>query len=823
MLYPRAEAAESLTLMALEPLIQEFRIASRGLRRSKGFTGTAVFTLMIGIASTTIMFALIEGVLLRPLPVRDQDRLIVAWKELRSTAFAHYPFGGPDVDAVAADSRLIAAAAGVGSNGATPWVAIENGKAAYVNGALATGAFFNVLGVEPVLGRTFTTADDVEGAERVVVISYALWQRRYGAAQDAVGRRIDLGGEPFTVVGVAPQGFEYPQGTEVWRTVKSVKPEGPFGEAARYEIDLLARMRPGVTIAQATAELVGITAQLASRAPPDYPRSLMPVVRSIQDVIVGDMRRAILLLFAAVGLVLVIASANAANLLLMRSEERQKEILVRTALGAGRGRIVSHVLAESIVLALTAAAASLFLSWAGLHTLIRLIPTSVPRIDAVRIDVAVMAFTVAASFLTALIAGAIPALSAIRHDVAGSLRSTTGGSSLRKGRRALVAMQVALTVVVVAASGLLVRSLLRLQSADMGFAADRLALADLSLPLETVTDRAKHEQFLEAVMSGLTGTPIAAATPVNVSPFSGDGGWDVPRFTADGQSAERAATNPSLNLESVHPSYFDTFGITIVRGRGFSTMDRAAAPAVAIVSADVAERTWPGQDPIGQRLKMGGPSTDEEWRTVVGVAAPTRYRDLETARATLYLPAAQFLMTARTLVVRSTAPPDVVRKIVSDQVTRIDPKAQVIRVVRFGDAMAVPLAKPRFRALILSVFGISAFMLATIGLYAVVAANVRQRRRELGIRMALGASARNVRGLVLHDALQLSGVGAAIGLVAAAAATRLVRSMLFEVDPLDPATLTGAVLALIVAALLAAYLPMQRAARLDPATMLRNG
>lgn len=259
-----------------------------------------------------------------------------------------------------------------------------------------------------------------------------------------------------------------------------------------------------------------------------------------------------------------------------------------------------------------------------------------------------------------------------------------------------------------------------------------------------------------------------------------------------------------------------------MRGRAFTSVDRAGAPAVAIVSADVAARTWPGQDPIGGRLKMGGLSSDEEWRAVVGVAAPTRYRDLETLRATLYLPAAQFLMTARTFVVRSTAGPDVVRKIVSDQVTRLDPDARVIRVVRFGEAMAVPLAKPRFRALILGVFGVSAFTLATIGLYAVVAANVRQRRREIGIRMALGASARNVRRLVLHDALRLSSVGAGVGLVAAAAATRLVRSMLFEVDPLDPSTLGGAVLALTVAALLAAYVPMQRAARLDPATMLRH-
>jgi predicted permease len=797
-------------------------MACRGLRRARSFTAAAVFTLTIGIASTTVMFALIEAVLLRPLPVRDQDRLIVAWKELRSTGFAHYPFGGPDVDAVAGMGHLMAATAGVTSNGASPWIAVDNGHASYVNGALVTGGFFEVLGVEPILGRSFTPADDVEGADNVVVISYALWHRQYAGSPDALGRRIDLGGLRFTVVGVTGPGFAYPQGTELWRTVRSVKVEGPFGEAARYEVDLIARLRPGVTIDQARGELQAVTARLASRAPPDYPRSLVPVVRSLEDVVIGDTRTTLLLLFAAVGFVLVIASANAANLLLMRSEGRQKELVVRAALGAGRSRIVSQVLAESGVLALIAGVASLFLSWISLSTLITLIPPGVPRIESVRIDTIVMLFTLGTALFTALLAGLVPALASVRTNLVGSLRSSAGEASPFKGRRTLVAAQVALTVVIVAAAGLLVRSLSRLQSADMGFSADHLVFVDLALPPAKVMDRTRHEQFLEELMAGLTGAPdIAAATPVNVLPFSGNGGWDVPRFTAQGQSPDRAATNPALNLESVHPTYFGTFGIPIVRGRAFTKVDRAGAPLVAIVSTDVAARTWPGEDPIGKRLKMGGPGSEEEWRSVVGIAAPTRYRELATPRATLYLPASQFLMTARTMVVRSTSPLDVVGRIVRNQVSHIDREAQVIRVAPFAVTMDVPLAKPRVRALLLGIFGVSAFVLSTIGLYAVIASNVRQRRREIGIRIALGASARNVRRLVLNDALRLSAVGTAIGLIGAMGATRLIRSILFEVDPLDPATLVATALALIAASLLAAYIPMRRATRLDPAMMLR--
>jgi len=810
--------------MAVANLARDIRLVLRGLRAAPAFSGAAVLTLGIGIAGVTVMFAFIHGVLLRPLPVRDQDRVLVAWKELRSSGFAHHPFGGPDVDSVARASALLERGAGVTSNGAAPWVAIEDGVSGYVNGALVTGGFFDVLGVEPILGRAFTQADDVPGAENVLAISHGLWRRRYGASRDAIGRTLELGGQVFRIVGVMPPGLDYPGGVEVWRTVRSVPAGGTFGDAAHYEVDLVARMRPGVTIEQATAEIEALAARTAAEGPAgDLQRQLVPVVRSIEQVLVGDVRRPMLALFGAVGLVLLVASANAANLLLMRSEARRRDLAIRAALGAGRASIVSGLFAESLILALVAGAIGLAFAHATLVPLMSLVPDGLPRVESVRVDAVVVLFSTGIAFITAALTGLAPAVSTSRADLVAHLRGAGRGAAGSAGRRVLVAAQVALAVVVVAAAGLLARSLLRFQSVEMGLAADRIVFVDFLLPPPRLLDRTRHAQFLDEVIERLEATPaIAAATPVNVLPFSGLGGWDVPRFTAEGQSADRAAANPSLNLESVHSNYFETFGIAIVRGRAFTQADREGALAVAIVSDDVAARTWPGENPIGQRLKMGGPESEDPWRTVVGVAAPTRYRELRTARATLYLPAAQFLMTARMLAVRSAAPLALVASLSRDGIRAADPDAQVIRLVPFSETLDRPLARPRFNAILLGLFGAAALLLSTIGVYAVIAACVRQRDREIGIRVALGATASDVRRLVLGEALRLSVLGAVAGLAGAAAATRLVRGMLFEVDPLDPSTLLGAALLLIAGSALASYWPMRRAARTDPAALLRS-
>jgi putative ABC transport system permease protein len=796
------------------------------LWRAKAFTVAAVLTLALGIAGTTAMFALIQGVLLRPLPVLEQDRLVIAWKEVRTSGSAQYPFGSTEIEAVAEASQLLVNAAGVARHGVGRSVVVENGISSYVNDALVTGSFFDVLGVRPILGRSLTPADDVEGAENVLVISHGLWQRRYAGSREAVGRRVMLSEQPFTVVGVMPPDIDYPSGVEVWRTTRSVPTTGPFGDAARREINLVGRLRSGVTIEQVTSELTALTERLDATAPPNAPQNLRPVVRFFEDAVVGDVRTALVALFGAVGLVLLIASANAANLLLMRGEARRGELAVRAALGAGRGRIVRQLFVESLLLALGAGAAGLLVTWWSLQALTTLVPGGLTRVESVRIDATVVMFTIAIAFVTALLAGLAPALLSMKADLVSHLRSGgrgVTGPAARHGRRTLVVAQVALAVTIVAAAGLLIRSVLRLQSVDIGLATDRLVLVNLDLPQAKYAERSRRAQFLDDVISQLESvSTISAATPVNVSPFTGQG-WDLPSFTAEGQSADQAAANPSLNVESVHPNYFETFEVPLVRGRAFTAADREGSLAVAIVSEDVAARTWPREDPIGRRLKMGGlPDDQPQWYTIVGVAAHTRYRDLARPRATLYLPAAQFQMTAEMLVLRTTASLDLVASLARDRLQAVDPDVHVMRVAHFTEMLDAPLARPRFNAFLLSVFGIVALLLSTIGLYAVMAAYVRQRDREIALRLALGATTTAVRRLVLGEALRLAGLGAVVGLAAAASATRLLRGMLFEVDPHDPSTILGAALLLIGASALASYVPVRQATRVDAVATLRN-
>jgi predicted permease len=599
-----------------------------------------------------------------------------------------------------------------------------------------------------------------------------------------------------------------------------------FRDAVRRENDLIARLRPGVTREQARAELQSLVPRLEADARLHMPRGLRPVVRPYEDVVVGDVRPAMVVLFAAVGLVLLIASANLANLLLLRSEGRRSELAVRAALGATRGRIARQLLAESLLLALTAGLVGLAGSWWVLQGVVALVPGGLPRVDSVRIDMAVVLFTVAVAFGSAALAGLAPALYATRTDLAAQLRTgrqpDIGGA--RHARRTLVIGQVALAVTIVAAAGLLMRSLLRLQRVDMGLTADRLVFVSLSLPDTNEDEHARRRlQLLDDVVAQLAAAPgIERATPVTTPPFAGTAGWDAAVYTVEGQTREQTKTNQSLNLEAVYPNHFATLGVPVARGRAFTETDRAGAPEVAIVSENVAARVWPGQDPIGKRLKLGGIDSKDPWRMVVGVVRPTRYRELAVERATLYLPAPQFIVSAEALVVRTALPLAALADLARERVRAVDPNVRVMSVVPFRQMLEASLARPRFNAFLIGIFAVASFLLAAIGLYAVMAAYVRQRHTEIGIRLTLGATPSVVRRLVLGEGLRLAGVGAAIGLAIAVATTRVLRGLLFALDPLDPASLLGAAVLLVGASALACYLPARHATGVDPVTVLRT-
>jgi putative ABC transport system permease protein len=669
----------------------------------------------------------------------------------------------------------------------------------------------------PVVGRALSGDHDRIGAEKALVLSFGAWQRLFGGAGDVIGRSLVARNHAYTIIGVMPADFEYPRGVEIWATPTALadgEPHPAYRMGLLRDVELLGRLRPGVTLDQASSELANVVPRLdAAQTAPSFV-NFRPVVRAYKDVVVGNIDRALVVLFAAVGLILVIAAANVANLLLMRGESRRSELAVRAALGASRGRLVAELVAESLVVALLAGGVGLVLSHWSLRTVTTLVPDGLPRLASIRTDAVVAAFAAGVAFLAAALAGLVPAFASSRLDLVLQLRASgrgAAGAARARGRQLLVTAQVALAVTVVAAAGLLGRSLHRLQTVDMGLAIDRLVFAELDPPRDRYADDQNlRRQFLEAVTARIGAAPgIDAVTPLNVQPFAGATGWDVPRFTAEGQTADQVAMNPALNFESVYVPYFSTLGVTIVRGRAFTAADRDGAPRVAVVSDAMAADTWPGQDPIGKRL------------TVVGVAGTTRYRELVTPRPTLYIPAEQFMNSAGRLAIRTTATPALVAGVVADAVRAVDPTVRVTRVATYADYLRVPLAWPRFNTLLLVVFATTALLLSTIGLYGVMAASVRQRDAEIGVRLALGATARDVRRLVLGEGLRLAAGGAVAGLALAWTATRLLRGSLFEIEPLDPATLVGAAALLIGAALIATYLPARRAGKVDPVVMLR--
>ena len=796
--------------------------ACRALWRAKPFAMAAIVTLGLGIAGVAVLLAFIQGVLLRPLPIRDQDRVIVAWKQFPSFSDSRLPFFGDAIKAAGDASRLLEVVGGVSSHAVQPWPVVDADNTGYVQGALVTGSFFDVLGTHPVIGRALSAADDEPGSERVIVISEGLWRRRYGASPSIIGRRVIIDELPFTIAGVMPADSDYPRGVEAWRATASMPEKGTFTLAARQEVNLIARMRPGVSIEQATTELAALTHRYEEGLPPNRPRGMTPVVRSFEDVVVGDTRPILIALFAAVSLVLLIACANVANLLLMRGEGRRSELALREALGAARRRIVQQLLAEGLVLTGLATLVGLVVATWSLQTLMALMPDGLPRTESIRVDGVVIALLFVIALPTSVLSALAPAWVSSRLDLLSQLRTSgrgaTGGA--RQGRRVLVVAQVALAVAVTAAAGLMTRSLLRLQAVDTGVATEDLWFVRLAMPASQYAGSPRHAQFLSEATASLAALPqVSAVTTVNAAPYSG--GWSVPRITVEGQNEELAATNPPLSLEAVRAGFFETMGVRIVSGRAFTDGDRAGSVDVAVVSEDVAARMREDGDALGRRIKMGTPDSSGRWLTVVGVAASTRYRDLAAPQATLYLPAAQMLDVAQTLAVRTTAPPALVASLARERLRAIDPNVHVMSVVPFERTLDAPLAQPRFNAFLLNLFGAAALLLAGIGQYAVIAAYVRQREREIALRVALGASPANVRWLVLAEALRLSAMGAVIGVIGAAVISRLLRGLLYEADSLDPVTLTAAVLLLGLASVAAAWLPLRRALRVDATAMLK--
>lgn len=793
----------------MDRLVRDVRVAVRGLRRNATFTVTAVLVLGLGIGMATAMWVVFNAALLHRLPVRDEDRIVLP----RTLDRAGTDVAMPDreLDEARRESRTMRDMAGVGDWGAYDFPFLDGDQPVHLGQADVTNNFFDVLGVHPVLGRLLNSQDD--SASRVVVLSYGAWRRRFGGNASIVGHHLTQPGTgwTFTIVGVAPPGLDFPAGTDCWTPL----------EASFYSVDILARLAPGASPAAARAEFLAAMERISARRSASL-NIARADIRTLRVAIVGNARPALVVLASAAGLLLLVACVNAGNLLLLRAMRRARELAVRRALGATYADVARELLIENILLGLGGAALGLVIAETARRALIAAAPPQLPGLDVVQMGGSPLGTAAGVTLVTVLLFGIAPALTAVHRNAVSALRlDARAGVSTRQQRRTrqlLVASQVALALIMLAGAGLLTRSLRQLETVRLGYAPEHLAFAELTIPdrhWDTVTHAFPVYEALEPRLMAIPG--VTSATPLLEPPFSGldvSGVWEI-----EGQSPAQAAANPMVPIEIGNADYFRTLGIAVRRGRGFLATDQGNAPHVAVVSEAAARLFWPGQDPIGKRLRLA--HSKQPWVTVVGIAADIRYRSLSEAPPTVFLSWRQTfywqgliaLRTATNVVGLASA----IRRVVAD----VYPDVTVWRVQSMDDYLAQPLARPRLSATLLSAFGLTALLLAAIGLYGVMASLVREQTRDIGVRMALGATPERLRREVLTRALAVSASGAAFGLLGALITSRFLRSLLFEISPADPIALGGACVTLLCVALIAAYIPARYASRVDPARVLQ--
>ena len=806
----------------LEELMQDVRYAARTLRNNPGFAAVAVLALALGIGANTAMFSVVYGILLRPLPYPDADRVAVVymhwlpWDNPRGNMSMADFLDWKSQTTSFEDPSLYAA---MGQR----FDLTGGGASEQVYGASATAGFFTTLRAHPIVGRTFLPGEDLPTSARVAVIGASLWQRRFGGRADVLGHPIDLNGVPCAVVGVMPAAFHFPLAeSEVWTNLPVVPPNrrGPFFYRA------FGRLKTGVTIAQAQAEANAIGGRIEQANPTVYSHLDLPVV-SIRDALVGSVRTPLAVMICAVCVVLLIAVVNVANLMLARATVREREMALRLSLGAGRGRLVRQLLTESVLLSGLGGVAGLALAYLGIVLLRAANPGNLPRIADVRLDGAVLAFLVLISLLTGILFGLAPALQSARTDLSSALKEggrTTAGASRQGTRAALVVSEIALSLMLLVAAGLLLRSLLRLQRVDAGFrgAPERILAMTISPANRRYADEATGVAFYGRLLDRvrqLPGIDLAALSD-GLPP---DQESDADTFTIQG-APPRAEGNPVVTLDTVSPDYFRAMGIPLLRGRAFTERDGRESPPVAMVSESFARRFFPGENPLDKRIKQSGPQlTFLPFREIVGVVADVKYTGLQDNRqSAYYLPYTQNYSRRTFLVVRSSLDAANLSPMLRREIQAVDKDVVVAYVSTLQQAMRDSVARPRFDAVLLILFAGVALLLAVIGIYGVMAYSVAQRTHEIGVRMALGARRADVLNLVLRQGARLAAVGIAVGLGGAFVFMRLMRALLFDTSVQDTFTFAVTAVGLFAVAVLASLIPAHRATRIDPLSALRN-
>ncbi len=796
----------------MQILLNDLRHATRRLLRSPGFTALAVLTVGLGVGATTVMFSAVHGVLLKPLSYPEPDRLVMIRGATRARPGRPGVISYPDYRDWRHQSRSFESIAALRAADVT---LAGPGGPERLEGARVTASFFQALRVVPALGHLFPTEVDQPGGEPVAVLGHGLW-RRLGADPTLVGRSITLSGQPHTVIGVLPASFRPPREVERAQVFAPLALDGDsLEQRGNRSLVAIGRLRSGVSIDQARAELAAVALRLEKEHPDNAGVGAM--VESLHADTVGELRRPLLVLLGAVAFVLLIACTNMANLVLPRALARRREVAIRAALGAGRSRLVRQLLTESILLGVVGGAAGLGLAHWGLDALVALAPASTPRLQDIALDGRVLGFSLALSLVTGVAFGLLPALSAARTDVQAALHESGRSPSLARhpGARLLVVAEIALSLVLMAGAGLLLESFRRLLSVDPGFDPHDVLTFAVSLPGSRYPRPDQRAAFYADLLERVRTLPgVISAAAITPLPLGGDGGIAT-RFTVEGQPAPSAVTS----------GFFETMRIPLKKGRTFEDRDRREAPPVAVVNQTLADQVFPDQDPLGQRIRIGILTDESDPRAfeAVGVVGDVRPSGRHVpAPPEIYVPHPQQSWSWMSLVVRTSGEAASLAGALRREVAALDSEQAVYNVRPLLELLSDSLAAHRFIMALLGGFALLGLALATVGVYGVLAESVDRRRGEIGLRLAVGADPGDVLRMVLGQAARLAAAGVTLGLVAAFALTRVLQGLLFGVSATDPATFAAVAGVLGVAALLASTLPARRAARLDPAAILRE-
>ncbi len=828
----REESVEASRTVLLETVVQDIRYGLRTLSRSPGYATAAVLTLALGIGANTAIFSVVHGVLLQSLPYGGGDQLVRLRVDGPGAGIEDGRFSAPEVNDLATLSRTLS---GVVEYHSMWFVLLGRPEPERVQTGVVSASFFDLLGVRPILGRTFLPGEDRHGAEAVLVLSHAYWQRSFGADPGVVGRVFRMNDRPHTVIGVLPPIPGYPDDNDLYMPISAC----PFRSAPHMEqsrdmgmMQAFGRMKPGVTLEAARKDLASVAARMAADHPESYPASMqlsiVPV--ALTSELTQRARPTFLVLLAAVGLVLLIACANVANLTLARLIRREKEMALRSALGAGRARLTRQLLTESLLIATLGGALGLLLAW-GVHgLLVHFASRFSPRAGEIAIDASVLAFTLVVALATGLVLGLIPAVSA-RRSLTAALQQGGGGRSASSGgrmrtRNALIIGQVAVSFMLLIGAGLMLRTVWKLGRVDPGFRPERVLTSRLDLNFSRYTSPSDYRTFEDRLLEKLSVLPgVQSAALSGTFPLN-EGGVQTSRFRIEGRAVSSPEALPRADFEQVSPDYFRTIAVPMVRGRAFLGTDRPETPRVAIINQSGARRFFPGEDPIGKRIQIAnntpGPANDV-WIEIVGVVGDIRQYALSKPPVEqIYVALAQYPALSATCLIRTTSAPAQTTRQLREAVHAIGPEQPVDRFRTLEEVVAGSLESPRLTALLLALFAGLAVLITAAGIVGVISFSVGQRTQEFGVRMALGAEPRAVLAMVLRQGMTLVAMGLALGLAGALVLTRLLAGLLFEITPTDPATYLAVALVLGGAAAAACFVPARRATAVDPMVALRD-